>query len=66
MNWFTSAVVFGQKHTFYKQKTGALILASKVIYKENIDKTKYMVMSQDQNTGRSHNSCFNKVEQIKY
>jgi hypothetical protein len=37
----------------------------------NADKTKYMVMSWDQNAGRSHNikidnSLFERVEQIKY
>jgi predicted RNA-binding protein YlxR (DUF448 family) len=44
--------------------------------KENLlsveaDKTKYMVMSQDQNLGRSHhikidNSSFERAERIKY
>jgi hypothetical protein len=33
----------------------------------NADKTKYMVMSQDQNAGRSHNNrSFERVEQFKY
>ena len=37
----------------------------------NADKTKYMVMSQDQNAGRSHsmktgNSSFERVEEFKY
>jgi len=37
----------------------------------NVDKTKYMVMSREQNTGRSHNikidnSSFERVEQFKY
>jgi hypothetical protein len=37
----------------------------------NADKTKYMVMSRDQNAGRSHNikndsSSFEKVEDFKY
>ena len=37
----------------------------------NVDKTKYMVMSRDQNLGRSHNilidySFFEKVEEFKY
>jgi len=37
----------------------------------NADKTKYMVMSPDQNAGRSHNikidnSSFDKVEVFKY
>jgi len=37
----------------------------------NADKTKYMVMSRDQNAGQSHsikidNSSFEKVEEFKY
>ena len=37
----------------------------------NADKTKYIVMSRDQNAGRSHgmktdNSCFERVEEFKY
>jgi len=37
----------------------------------NADKTKYMVMSRDQNAGRSHNietdnSSFERVEEFKY
>jgi len=37
----------------------------------NADKTKYMVMSRDQNSGRSHsikidNSSFKRVEEFKY
>ena len=37
----------------------------------NADKTKYTVMSRDQNAGRSHdikidNSCFERVEQFRY
>ena len=45
----------GSIHTV-KEKTEALIVASKETGLEvNADKTKYMVMSQDQNAGRSHN-----------
>ena len=38
---------------------------------ENADKTRHMVMSRDQNAGRSHNiktdnSSFERVEQLKY
>jgi hypothetical protein len=38
---------------------------------ESADKTKYMVMSRDQNAGRIHsvrmdNSTFEKVEELKY
>ena len=47
-------------------------MASKEIVLEvNADKTKYMVMSQDQNAGQSHsmkidNSSFERVEEVKY
>jgi len=47
-------------------------LASKEIGLEvNVDKTKYMAMSRDQNAGRSHsmksdNSSFERVEELKY
>jgi len=41
-------------HTI-KENTEALIVASKEIGLEvNADKTKYMVMSQDQNAGQNH------------
>jgi len=55
-----------------KKNTEALVVASKEIGLEvNADKTKYMVMSRDQNVGRSHsvktvNSSFGRVEQFKY
>jgi len=49
-----------------------LVVASKEIgLTVNADKTKYIVMSQYQNAGRSHNiklnnSSFEKVEELKY
>ena len=52
--------------------TLASVDASKEIRLEaNYDKTKYMVMSRDQNAGRSHNimiynSSFERVEEFKY
>ena len=52
--------------------TQALVTASKETGLEvNADKTKYMVMSRDQNAGRCHNimidnSSFGKVEQFRY
>jgi len=55
-----------------KKNTGALIVASKGIRLEgNADKTKYMLMSLDQNAGRSHNMTIDngsseRVEQFKY
>ena len=50
----------------------SLVLATKETGLElNADKSKYMVMSRDQNTGRSHsvnidNSSIERVEELKY
>jgi hypothetical protein len=58
-------------HTI-KKNTGSLVVASKDIGLEvNADKTKYVVMSRDQKSGRSHNiktdnSSFESVEHFKY
>ena len=55
-----------------KENAEASVLAIKEIGLEvNTDKTKYMVMSRDQNTGQSHsiktdNSSFERVEEFKY
>jgi hypothetical protein len=55
-----------------KKNTEALAVGSKENgLKVNADKTKYMVMSPDQNAGRSHNieidiSSFERVEEFKY
>jgi hypothetical protein len=47
-------VLGGSIHTI--KKTGALLVSSTEIGLEvNADKIKYMVMSQDQNAGQSHN-----------
>ena len=61
----------GSVHTL-KVNAEALVVASKGIGLEvNADKTKYMVMSRDQNAGRSHNikidnSLFERVGEFKY
>jgi len=55
-----------------EKNTGALVVASNGIGLEvNADKIKCMIMSQDQNAGRSHsiktdNSSFERVEEFKY
>jgi hypothetical protein len=51
-----------------EENTAALIVASKEV---GIDKTKYMVVSRDQNAGQSHtrnihNSSFEKVVVFRY
>ena len=55
-----------------KENAEALVMANKETGLDvNADKTKHMVMSRDQNAGRSHsmntdNSCFERVEEFKY
>jgi hypothetical protein len=55
-----------------KENAKALVVAAKEIGLEvNADKTKYMVMSRDQNAGRTHcmksdNGSFERVEEFKY
>ena len=55
-----------------KENAEALIAAAREIGLEvSADKTKYMVMSRDQNAGRIHsvrmnNSTFERVEEFKY
>jgi len=64
-------VVGGSIHTI-KENTEAVVVASKEIGLEvNADKTKYVVMSRNQNAGRSHNimidnSSFERLEEFKY
>ena len=59
------------KHTV-KENAEALVVATKEIGLEvNDDKTKYMIMSRDQNAGRSHsmkieNSSIERVEEFKF
>jgi hypothetical protein len=54
------------------KNTEALVAATEEIGLEgNVDKTKYMVMSRDQNAGRNHsvkidNSSFERAEEFKY
>jgi hypothetical protein len=55
-----------------KENAEALVVASKETGLEvNADKTKYKIMSRDQNAGRSHsmktgNGSFGRVEQFRY
>ena len=65
------SILEGSVHTL-EANAEALIVASKEIgLKVNVDKTKYMVMSRDQNVGRNHsinihNISFERVKQFKY
>jgi hypothetical protein len=64
--------ILGRSVHTVKGNTQALVVYSKEIGLEvNVDKTKYRVMSWDQNAGRSdsmkiHNSSFETVEEIRY
>ena len=64
--------ILGRSIHTRKKNTEALVVASKEIGLEvNADKTKYMVTSQDQNAGHSHNmktdnSSFERKEQFKH
>ena len=64
-------ILGGSVHTI-KENAEALVVASKEIGPEvHADKTNNIVMSRDQNEGRSHNikienSSFERVEQFKY
>jgi len=64
-------ILSGGMHTI-KNNTEALLVGSKDIgLEQNADKTKYMVMSRDQNAELSHkikidNRSFERVEEFKY
>jgi len=64
-------ILVGSIHTL-KENAGALVAATRKIGREvNVDKTKYMVMSRDQNAGHYHsvrtdNSTFEGLEEFKY
>ena len=64
-------ILGGSIHTL-KENAEALVAATREIGLEvSADKTKYMVMSRDQNAGRNHNvridnSTFERVEEFKY
>ena len=69
---FMLIIYWGRSIGTVKKNTEALVVASKEIGLEvNADKTKYMVMSWDQNVGRSYNiktdnSSIERVEEFKY
>ena len=49
-------ILGGSVHTVEKKNATSLVFASKEIGREvNADKTKYMVMSRDQNAGQNYN-----------
>jgi hypothetical protein len=64
--------ILGRSVHAIKKNTKALVVASKEIGLEvNAEKTKYMVMSRNQNAGQNHNikidnKSFERMEQFKY
>jgi len=61
----------GSVHTVKKNAEAFLVANKEIGLKVNASKTKFMIMSGDQNAGRSHslktdNSCFEKVEEFRY
>ena len=54
-------------HTTKKNTEDVTVVSKETGLEVNVDKTKYMVMSLDQNAGGSHNIKINeRVEQFKY
>jgi len=64
--------IMGESVHTVKENADALVVATKEIGPEvNDDKTKHMIMSRDQNAGRSHgmkidNSSIERLEEFKY
>ena len=65
-------IILGGRVHAVRENAEALVVVTKEIGLEvNADKTKYMIMSRDQNAGRSHsmkidNSSIERVEEFKY
>ena len=69
---YADDIILGESVHTVKKNTDAVISSSKDSGLDvNADKTKYRVMSRDQNAGRNHNiktdnSSFERAEQFKY
>jgi len=56
----------GSLHTVKENAKGLIVASKKTGLEVNADKTKYMVMSRDQNAGRSHSmKIHNTVQHTK-
>jgi hypothetical protein len=63
-------ILGGSVHTIQKNTEYLEVASKKIGLDENADKTRYMVMSHDQNAGQGHgikidNSSFERVEHTK-
>ena len=64
-------ILGGSVHTVKKNAETLVAATKKIGLEVNADKTKYMIMSRDQNAGRGHsmkidNSPIERVEEFKY
>ena len=64
-------ILGGSVHTIKKNAVALVVVSRDIRLEVNADKTKYMVMSRDQNAMRSHNmkidsSSFERVEELQY
>jgi len=64
-------ILGGSLHTLKKNAETSVVASKEIGLEVNADKTKYMIMSRDQNAGRSHNikirnSSFERVEEFIY
>ena len=58
-------------HTIKENTKAVVVTSEEIVLEVNSDKTKYMVMSRDQNAGQSHsvktdNSSFERLEEFRY
>ena len=61
----------GSVHTVEKSAENLVVASKEIGIEVNVDKSQYMIMSRDQNAGRSHsikidNTSFERVEEFKY
>jgi hypothetical protein len=61
----------GSKHSIKKNTEDLVIASTEIGLEVNAEKTKYMVMSRNQNAGHNHNikidnKSFERVEEFKY
>ena len=64
-------ILGGSVHTVKENAEASVVATKETGLEVNADKTKYMIMSRDQNAGRSHsmktdNSSIERVEEFKY